>query len=260
MSVNTPHAGPRFVVVHSPRRPWLRPAVVTGGWLLTLALAWTFATRHAAPTLARTQARAQALAESLRDARARADELEQEVSNLRRSDQISRTANQSLQGTLTERDEEIAQMRADVAFYERLVGSSGTRRGLSIHSLHLSPGENGTWRWQLTLTQNLNRGTVSKGVVRLSALGTAAGKLRTLAWDDLLQRPDAPAAAFSFRYFQQLDGLIMLPAGFSPDSVKVVVQTGQTNIEQSIPWPEAMKDIDPGAPAPENAEAALVRP
>lgn len=258
MSVNTPHAGPRFVIVRPPRWPWVRPVMITVVWLLSLILSWTLATRHAAPTLARTQERAQTLAQSLRDAHARNQELEQQISNLRRSDQISRTANQHLQSTLTEREEEIAQMRADVAFYERLVGSSGTRRGLSVHSLHLSPGEHGTWRWQLTLTQNLNRGTVSKGVVRLGVLGTAAGKLRSLTWDELLQQPGAPAAPFSFRYFQQLEGLIMLPSGFAPENIKVFIEAGKASIEQTIPWSEAVLDIEFGASTA--AEAVPTKP
>src|SRR3546814_19579440 len=47
--------------------------------------------------------------------------------------QISRDANRDLQGTLAERDEEIAGLRADVAFYERFVGATGQRRGLTVH-------------------------------------------------------------------------------------------------------------------------------
>ena len=55
--------------------------------------------------------------ERLREATARIDVLEQESATLKRSDQISRQANADLQGTLAERDEEIASLRADIAFY-----------------------------------------------------------------------------------------------------------------------------------------------
>ncbi len=63
------------------------------------------------------------------------DGLQQRVATLSRSDQISREANRDLQSTLAERDEEIAALRADVAFYERLVGSTAQRRGLAVHAL-----------------------------------------------------------------------------------------------------------------------------
>src|SRR3954471_2338711 len=52
----------------------------------------------------------------LRSQQARIGELEQRVATLARSDQISRDANRDLQGTLAERDEEIAGLRSDVAF------------------------------------------------------------------------------------------------------------------------------------------------
>ena len=62
----------------------------------------------------------------------RLGQLEQEVTTLARSDQISREANLKLQGALAERDEEIAGLRADLAFYERFVGATAQRRGLTV--------------------------------------------------------------------------------------------------------------------------------
>jgi hypothetical protein len=62
------------------------------------------------------------------------------VATLTRSDQISRDANRDLQGSLAERDEEIAGLRADVAFYERLVGATAQRRGLAVHALKMAAG------------------------------------------------------------------------------------------------------------------------
>src|SRR5690606_29018131 len=102
-----------------------------------------------------------------RDQRARVEALEQQVATLKRSDQISRDANRDLQGTLAERDEEIAGLRADVAFYERFVGATGQRRGLTVHQLHLQPQSDQAWHFTTTLTQNLNRGAVSSGQVTL---------------------------------------------------------------------------------------------
>src|SRR5699024_2448699 len=60
---------------------------------------------------------------------------QQKNATLARSDQISRDANRELQGALAARDEEIAGLRADVAFYERLVGSTAQRRGLNVHAI-----------------------------------------------------------------------------------------------------------------------------
>ena len=83
--------------------------------------------------------------ETLRVQAARIDTLEQEVATLNRSDQISRQANTDLQATLAERDEEIAGLRTDIAFYERFVGSTAQRHGLNVHELSLRPQADLAW-------------------------------------------------------------------------------------------------------------------
>lgn len=176
----------------------------------------------------------------MRVLQAEVDQLEQRVTTLSRSDQISRDANRDLQGTLAERDEEIAGLRADVAFYERLVGATAQRRGLNVHELRLQPQAGQAWHFTATLTQNLNRGAVNAGDLRLLVEGTQDGRLKRLAWSDLRQQPDAAGVPYSFKYFQQIEGDLVLPAGFEP--VRVIVQLKPGNgpmVEQSFTWAAA---------------------
>ena len=180
--------------------------------------------------------------------RAQVEALKQQVATLSRSDQISRDANRDLQGTLAERDEEIAGLRADVAFYERFVGATGQRRGLAVHELHLQPQSGQAWHFTTTLTQNLNRGAVSSGRVTLSVEGTRDGKLQKLAWADLRQQPDAPGIAYSFKYFQEVAGDLLLPAGFQPLRVIVRLEPqGGSAVDQSFTWADATRRSDAGA-------------
>lgn len=172
----------------------------------------------------------------------RIDDLQQKVATLTRSDQISRDANRDLQGALAERDEEIAGLRADVAFYERFVGATGTRRGLSVHELQLQAQADNAWHFTATLTQNLNRGAVNSGRLTIGVEGTQGGKLQRLSWPDLRQQPDAPGIAYSFKYFQQVEGDIVPPPGFKPLRVIVrLVPAGGAAVEQSFAWNEATR-------------------
>jgi len=231
----TPPPAPAPVGPPRGRRPWWRAlvfvaALVFGAWGLWV----TFA-----PAGNVVQPGGQ---------RARVDALEQQVATLRRSDQISRDANRDLQGTLAERDEEIAGLRADVAFYERFVGATGQRRGLTVHTLHLQPQSGQAWHFTATLTQNLNRGSVSSGQVTLSVEGTRDGKLQKLSWADLRQQPDAAGIAYSFKYFQEIGGDLVLPAGYQP--LRVIVRLAPksgTAVEQAFPWADATRRSEPGA-------------
>ncbi len=226
----------RFVIV--PHRPHLR------GWLLLAGAAWLLSVigigwwsmRRAVPELAEvrqqlsdTQRRLDRQAEELND-------LKQQAATLKRSDQISRSANIELQATLAEREEQVSGLRADVDFYERLVGSTGKRHGLSVHEAVFQPEAGGTWQYTITLTQNINRGGITKGQLRLSVEGVRNGKLASVKWDELLQKPGAPGQQFSFRYFEQVGGNVMLPPGFTPQRVRVSLNAQGNTVDQMFDW------------------------
>ena len=179
--------------------------------------------------------------ERLENQASRIDALEQQATTLARSDQISRKANQDLQHTLADRDEEIAGLRADIAFYERFVGAAGQRHGLSVHELKLrQQGETGVWHFVATLTQNLNRDAINSGHLALSLEASVAGRMQNIAWAALRQQPNAPGVGYAFKYFQQVEGDIVLPKGAVPVRVVVHVQPQSgVAVEQSFGWADA---------------------
>ena len=226
----------RFVIV--PKRATLRASRIALGlaWLLSLLLVAFIVARQTAPV---GKAAAPGIfdysrARSAQDALIK--DLRQQVTTLKRSDQISRNANIDLQSTLADREEEVSGLRADVAFYERLVGSTGQRHGLNAHEAVFSPETGGTWHYVITVTQNLNRGSITQGQMRFSVDGVRAGKLLSAKWDELLQKANAPGQPFSFRYFQQLEGSVILPPGLTPQHVRVVLTSKGGNVEQVFPW------------------------
>lgn len=229
----------RFVIV--PNRPgarWL-PWVLALAWPLSLVLTWYLASDRAAPALSAAREELQRNGAQMQAQQRLLRELRQQAATLRRSDQISRNANLELQSALAEREEEVSGLRADVDFYERLVGSTGKRHGLNVHEAVFAPEPGGTWHYTVTLTQNINRGAISKGTMRFSVEGVRAGKLATVRWDDLLQKPKAPGKAFSFRYFQQVEDSLMLPPGFTPQRVRIVLDGSGGRVEQTFPWTPA---------------------
>ena len=173
---------------------------------------------------------------------ARIARLEQRVATLSRSDQISRDANRDLQSTLADRDEEIASLRADVAFYERFVGATGQRHGLAVHDLRLQAQDTQVWKFTATLTQNLSRDAINSGRLTLAVEGSIGGRMQKADWATLRQQANAPGLAYSFKYFQQVEGEVMLPKDFKPLRVTVrLVPAGGSAVEQSFPWPETVR-------------------
>jgi len=227
------------IVQRRTTRRWPLAVAVGGAWLLSLGLAWHWAAVRAAPTLADTTRRMHDAERQLASQRSHLKELSQRETTLSVSDKISREANGDLQGTLAERDEEISALRADVAFYERLVGPTQQRKGLSVFSSEFIAGTGAAWHYQIVLTQNLNRGAISQGQMRFVVEGVRAGKLATLNWNELHQQPSAPGQTYSFRYFQTLDGRVMLPRDFTPQRVRVVLDNEGVAVEQAFDWKTA---------------------
>lgn len=232
----------RFIVVPRRASDRVRRWAVRLGWPLSLLALWGWMAWRAEPALTALRDEHGELLTVHAELRADLESAKQQVATLSRSEQISRAANVEVQETLAERDEEIAALRADVAFYERLVGATGQRRGLSVHAAEFQPEAGGSWRYTLTLTQNLNRGAISAGRLRFAVEGVAGGVLKTIDWDALRQADNAPGQAYSFRYFQKLEGSIVLPAGFTPQRVRVTLEGGGGPVEATVPWQ--------GGPAP----------
>ena len=227
---------PQFEIVQrSPGRIpyWAWPvATLVLGLVVGGALAWWLAR----PEAGSPEARVADAERRLHDQQVVIGELQQRVSTLTRSDQISRDANQDVQGMLADKDEQIASLRADVAFYERFVGSGGERKGLSVHSAEFEREAGGSWRYQVVLTQSLNRGAVSQGEMRFDVEGVRNGQLETVKWDALQTKPGAPGQHYDFRYFQRLGGSIVLPAGFTPQRVRVSLRGKSANVDQAFAW------------------------
>lgn len=226
---------PRFEIVPQQSRlpRWLLPTAML---VLGLAAGGGAAWWLQAPPVGDPEARLAASQDRLEQQQEQIAELQQRVATLSRSDQISREANRDVQSMLAEKDEEIAGLRGDVAFYERFVGSSGARKGLAVHSAEFAAEAGGSWRYEVVVTQSINRGGLTQGQMRFSIEGVRQGKLATVNWDELHQKTGAPAQEYSFRYFQRLGGSVILPAGFTPQRVKVTLRGGGANVEQALAW------------------------
>ena len=228
------------IVPHRRGRRTLLLSALIAGWLGSLLLVWVATTLHAAPRLPGMQSELSAARAELETTRTHLHALGQREATLGRSDQISRVANRELQQALAERDEEIGDLRANLAFYERVAGAAGSqRKGLNIHSVEFTPEQAGTWRYQVVLTQNLEQGAISSGKLRFAVEGVRDGKLATIAWDDLHQRRAVPGQDYAFRYFQQLHGSVMLPPGFTPQRVRLSLRGGKANVDHASAWTQS---------------------
>ncbi len=170
------------------------------------------------------------------------DDLQQQLANLQRAGQVSDIATRSLRQTLSEREEEISGLRADLGFYARLTGGDAQREGLKVQEVRLQPVSNShAWNLTLSLTQNAKRGDDVTGNVTVGVEGLRGEKVVRLEWNDLGDNAQANGLPFRFKYFQQLHATIVLPADFRPTRLVITAQpTGDDAVNRTLAWSDAL--------------------
>ncbi len=227
---------PEFVVhTRDPSRELRQRVLLVLAWLASLALVGVLVAVLAARGVVN-----QGVSAELKAARAQNNELEARIAMLTRSEQVAKTALVELQDSMRERDAQVDGLRADLAFYGRLLG--GKREGLAVYALRMTPvADSRAWNFIATLTQNFKRGDDTKGQLTLAIEGVSEGKVLTLEWKALVAEGNDAGIGYSFKYFEQVRGTIVLPDGFTPSRVVVRAEGDGARTEQSFAWADAVK-------------------
>jgi hypothetical protein len=244
---------PRLIVqAHDPARRTRRRVLLALAWLVSVGGAAFAGAQFAAPLMARSQAQLAELRESAGEQAAELETVRTSVATAERDSQVAQAANRELQDTLREREQEIAALRADLGFYQRLVGGS-ERRTLGVHTIAMRPLDDPrAFAFELTLTQNLKKGALTQGRAEIAIEGVRGGSVVTVPWRELSGRADGAPLDFSFKYFQRIEGTLALPESLVPNRILVTAaSSGGERAEQTFAWDEAL------APKEESAHAGL---
>jgi len=227
-------------LVVKPHRPWKDGLVVLGGaCAVGLLLSTTFEYgryRAGFDQVAAAREQARLIAE-LGDQRAQNAALGDRVALLERSSEIDETARAQVKGNLSELQDEVLELREELAFYRGIVAPDDGG-GLRVQSLKLARGaQDRLWHFRLVLIQSIKHEQRAVGAVDLIVHGVRGGTPVQLALREVAATP-AAALQYSFRYFQDFEGDLMLPSGFTPGRVEVEVQprAGGTAVRRSFDW------------------------
>ena len=102
--------------------------------------------------------------------------------------------------------------------------------------------EKDTFLYTLILSQLNSNRRLAEGTVKLSVTGQQEGQSVTLPYDKL-NGDSSDTVNFSFKYFQSLEGLLVIPDGFVPSEIKVQVRPNSKRldrVERSYSWDESV--------------------
>jgi hypothetical protein len=167
-------------------------------------------------------------------------ELKQGIALLETHRDIDREAYQVVEVNLTDLQKKIQEQSDAIAFYRGIVSPTDGGRGLRVQDLKLTKGKNERqFHVRLVLVQVMQHDRSVKGEVDFSIEGAQDGEEVTYALEELLPADADSNWAFSFRYFQDFERELVLPAGFTPEKVNVEVISRTKSIasvKQSFLW------------------------
>ena len=220
-------------------------------FVVCLFVIWQIAAEPVTPDAAKLQKDVAWLASDLENVRSRMERLQARQEVLERERDILRQANSLLREQESERQAEMNRLQSELDFYRRLAGTGGAQEGLDVYRMELVPTESPrVFRYSLTLTQNIRRASIISGRVRIDAEGVLEDRPVTLFWSQLSDG-NTPEPAFRFKYFEQLEGYLTLPEGFSPTRLVISLEASQQrqSVERSFDWQDLVVEDAEDTPA-----------
>ena len=168
--------------------------------------------------------------------------LREEIALLETSDKIDEETYDNVESMLGDLQADVQKQKQELAFYRSIIAPEDGRRGLHIQEFRLTPaGSDSEFRMRLVLVQAASKHDRRvSGTVTVSIEGARDGAQTSYDIADLISGEDAEdKLGFSFRYFQNFERQLVLPAGFVPQRVNVEVSPkGRVadNIKQSFDW------------------------
>ena len=169
----------------------------------------------------------------------RIETLREEKAVLERAAQIERKAYNELDTTLKVLQAEILEHKEELAFYRGIVSPKDSSSGLYLQNFFLSQnGDTRSYRYKVVLTQVLKNNRLVNGKVKLQFDGLLNGESKLLKLKEVTAKK-VKDLNYRFKYFQNIEGVVEFPEGFSLLRVKIqILPRGRQRdmIEKTIEW------------------------
>ena len=187
------------------------------------------------------QATRQEMNEQLLAAETKNSELRRQVALLDRTSVMDQRASEELQETIFGLRDRIAQLEQEIVYYRKVVSEETEDTGLIISQLDIdATRESGRYRYKLVLRQQDADGdTFLTGHVNVNLVGSQGEEQKIWSLRDLSAEQDQLDIRLRFKYFQNIEGELVLPENFVPERLQVAavsMEPVEKSINQNFSW------------------------
>lgn len=221
-------------------RSWVKGAAVAIALVVSAYLIFEFGRIQAKYNIVDAASEEQALRSEIDNLEEQIAALKQEIALLDTNRDIDREAYLGVEKNLAKLQKKIQEQRDAIAFYRGIISPADGGRGLRVQDLKVSKGKDERqYHVRLVLVQVKQHDRSVKGEVDFTIEGAQDGTTVTYALEQLLPADADSNWPFAFRYFQDFDRELVLPAGFTPEKINIEVVSHTKSIasvKQSFLW------------------------
>jgi hypothetical protein len=231
----------RMIVV--PYRPWF--AAITAGFVfVSVVVAGVggayFGKFHATRDYVVTSADNLRLSEELVEMRVALEIARTELAISGRGSIVDQRAAEEVQSTVSMLRERITELEQDISFYRQVMAPESAQVGLIIAEFNVrSLAQAGRYRYKAMFSQAGTGDRVLVGHVNIIISGILGGEKQTFTLNELAVETGGFDSGLNFRYFQNIEGELILPLNFVVDQVAIRVESTDplvNRVEKTFGW------------------------
>jgi len=174
----------------------------------------------------------------LEESQAEIVESTRQATMLKRNSRIDDDASVQLKETLAQVQDEALKLKKELSFYKSIVAPEQGDRSIAIQTIQIKQNEGGGYHYKIMVSQRGRNDRFARGTIEVSIEGVNKGQPVILKLAEVSNDTKKPMK-FGFKYFQNFEGVLTLPATFQPDSIRVKVnpKTGKIKaIDEQFAW------------------------
>ncbi len=171
----------------------------------------------------------------LEESQAEIIETKRKATMLERNRRIDEDASTQLKETLANTQGEVLALKKELSFYQNIFSPEQGSRSLAIQKMQIKANAAGGYDYKIMVIQRGRNDQFARGTVEVSIEGLSKGQPLTLQLaevsNDISKFMKSGPMKFGFKYFQNFEGVIILPEAFQPNSIRVKVKPGKGKIK-----------------------------
>lgn len=176
-----------------------------------------------------------------------ADHLRRQVANYQLNTEIDQKANEDIRRQLMQQTIQIAALERDITVYRGMMssGRNSNPQGISIGVFHVTrTAQPDTYHYKLVLQKLAAMDDSFEGNMSIKISGNqlldGEEKVRSISLHELSDQYPSEQIGLSFKYFQNVEGDLVLPGGFKPNKIELLIKSTArkhpASIENELEW------------------------